>query len=776
VKETLKERGRFSSVSTDFDQIAAGLRHLYDRLVTIAPGETLGVIVQDQVPALIKGHLSNERRVAEEYRDALVLLEDQTGAISEKRISFRRWRSARRANEGALSCTSIDELPTVLRQPLALSAQRMKRAHFEWVWDGSFVHVVQADLIEEGNSGINPTTVYSETPTTESETLALKYFLPVSVEDTTTAKLRNHAIYRKHGFWQPTFYRMSNLTVLDRILRNEPDNDLESDLKQLTTRPLILRTACSQPSGPLLPRSSLLTSSKAATDWLYGNFAQGIKEKILDPTTICLVAHHFIPAKVAAFSTGTADKLDVYIESLWGIPEGLYYYPFDSYTVHTVGVRPDLIKNEDQERFETKAKLRYKSHFVAPDSTGDFVCHALAPPWDWKSTIGDAALLKRIAHFTRQLAQIEGHAVSLMWFVSCFSPSGPVDLVPWFHEPLAELPHESTFRRNARDEIISISTERDLAALETRADSEISTAGRLVLELSPVEDHAIRSESFATRVGIAAKRLDAVVILNGASLSHIYYVLARTGAEIVALNIGDARGRREVHEKLVRDKVPENVAAAGEIVHVASLGKEETLAALRIKLVEEAFEVRDASREELVGELADVLEVIDALTTAAGLKPAEVNRIRLQKAAKRGGFQDGIVLISTASGSHAKAQEPFLPAVEGGDSRVIHSEKAPPLERVRAGPADLRDAPGFLEFVQNGSVALTHPEWTIESPRRTPVPLNRVVDSITWSIDGQRRGATLRFRVKIRIGSTQLELPFEPEAEPTPQDDESQLF
>src|SRR5205807_1714333 len=94
---------------------------------------------------------------------------------------------------------------------------------------------------------------------------------------------------------------------------------------------------------------------------------------------------------------------------------------------------------------------------------------------------------------------------------------------------------------------------------------------------------------------------------------------------------------------------------------------------------------------------------------------------------------------------------------------VVHSDKAPPLERMRPGPADSRDTASFLEFVQNGSVSLTHPEWTMESPRRTPLSPNIPVDSLTWSIDGQRSGATLKIRVKIRIGRAQMELPFEAE-------------
>jgi hypothetical protein len=49
----------------------------------------------------------------------------------------------------------------------------------------------------------------------------------------------------------------------------------------------------------------------------------------------------------------------------------------------------------------------------------------------------------------------------------------------------------------------------------------------------------------------------------------------------------------------------------------------------------------------------------------------------------------------------------------------------------------------------------------MEAPRHTPLPLNTPVSYLTWSIDGQRNGATLKLRVKIRLGRTQMELPFQ---------------
>ena len=66
-------------------------------------------------------------------------------------------------------------------------------------------------------------------------------------------------------------------------------------------------------------------------------------------------------------------------------------------------------------------------------------------------------------------------------------------------------------------------------------------------------------------------------------------------------------------------------------------------AALLTKLVEEACEVRDATPEELATELADVLEVFDAIVTALDVDREAVWKIQTERRAKRGGLRSGCV-------------------------------------------------------------------------------------------------------------------------------------
>ncbi len=90
-------------------------------------------------------------------------------------------------------------------------------------------------------------------------------------------------------------------------------------------------------------------------------------------------------------------------------------------------------------------------------------------------------------------------------------------------------------------------------------------------------------------------------------------------------------------EKLVRDKIPELYADGA--YRVAEPGEYATL--LRAKLVEETGEYL-AGRDP--GELADVLEVVRALAGQHGLDLADLERMREDKAARRGGFAGRVVL------------------------------------------------------------------------------------------------------------------------------------
>ena len=97
-------------------------------------------------------------------------------------------------------------------------------------------------------------------------------------------------------------------------------------------------------------------------------------------------------------------------------------------------------------------------------------------------------------------------------------------------------------------------------------------------------------------------------------------------------------------EKLVRDRIPEIIDQNGQKCCTTYVTGDELNQALKEKLVEEASEVANAFDKELITELADILEVIDALCKLNQINQETLNQIRAEKNRQRGSFDQGIFL------------------------------------------------------------------------------------------------------------------------------------
>ncbi|UED82676.1 nucleoside triphosphate pyrophosphohydrolase [Lysinibacillus sp. CD3-6] len=101
-----------------------------------------------------------------------------------------------------------------------------------------------------------------------------------------------------------------------------------------------------------------------------------------------------------------------------------------------------------------------------------------------------------------------------------------------------------------------------------------------------------------------------------------------------------------VYNKLVRDKILEIIEADGLAYNARILESSELLKEVKAKMIEEAKEFYAAdTTHESVEELADVLELVHTAISALGVSYEELEAIRRQKKAKRGGFEKAIYLI-----------------------------------------------------------------------------------------------------------------------------------
>lgn len=104
----------------------------------------------------------------------------------------------------------------------------------------------------------------------------------------------------------------------------------------------------------------------------------------------------------------------------------------------------------------------------------------------------------------------------------------------------------------------------------------------------------------------------------------------------------------KIYNKLVRDNIPNIIANDNEEVFTSVLTIEEYQEALLNKLQEETNEVKNArTKKEILEELADVLEVLDAISCSQGSDLTEIIRIKEEKKAKKGGFSKRIYLHKT---------------------------------------------------------------------------------------------------------------------------------
>ncbi len=108
---------------------------------------------------------------------------------------------------------------------------------------------------------------------------------------------------------------------------------------------------------------------------------------------------------------------------------------------------------------------------------------------------------------------------------------------------------------------------------------------------------------------------------------------------------------RQEYNKLVRDRIPSILSKKGIKYEIGTLSQEEYCQALREKLMEEAKELAEASEVNLPEEIADLLEVIDALMEAYGIKQEQVFLARDEKRAEKGDFQDKTELLWTEESS-----------------------------------------------------------------------------------------------------------------------------
>ena len=99
------------------------------------------------------------------------------------------------------------------------------------------------------------------------------------------------------------------------------------------------------------------------------------------------------------------------------------------------------------------------------------------------------------------------------------------------------------------------------------------------------------------------------------------------------------------YDKLIRDKIPEIIEQSGKKSIVEVMDNDTYIEYLEQKLNEELAEYQ---QDKSIEKLADLLEVMYVVVTARGYSVEELERIRLEKAEKRGAFEKKLLLKSVS--------------------------------------------------------------------------------------------------------------------------------
>jgi len=763
--ETIRHRGALLSRPSLPGETLKTVQDLR-RHLQVSSGEVHWV-VQRAVEPKHKGQFSNERHLSYESRDWVTEFEPRAGHPGyTARVAVRRWRDGTDPRVGPLPCASEPEITLRLKRVAHWATQFSSRIHFEWVWDGTAVSIVQADVAPCAQ-GVDPRALLSVAIPASSTEPITTFHCAGERDDQKYSKLSNARLYRTLGYDMPVFYVADEPALIKSILAGEIPEPLRRDLRELTRRPLIIRTdGADLPAEKreMLPRSDELRSQAEAEQWLLGFFRTDIRNLALDQNQLCLLAHHFIPSAASAWARAQPGHRIVRIESLWGIPEGLYWYSHDTFEVDTQTALLTSGSRPGQASYTHRQRIRYKGTFVSPDSAGKWRPVQTSPPHDWRPSITKTSWLFEIAHATRRVAEHEDHAVSLMWLIGNHPQATGHEVLPWYHckSELVGTPKAAPRHKLSAGGDYSIRRAADWLQFQ----SDLKTGRRIErVVVEPMDAELIRDQQFAKELATLTASRRIVVQLAGGILSHVYYILQRNGAQVECVDLFGADEDVVEYNKLVRDKIPFVIAERGEKVETVYLRGDALLRALREKLVEEAFEALDArSGNDLVDELADIEEVVRAICGALQVNDVQLKSVRRGKRKRRGGFESGLMLRKTAT-PHS-IQPPFSEASPGLEvaqaEPVIFEPAALPAKPVYYRP-DLRQINQDLERL-----------LTFESETNKLGQFNQAVTfsvpsgkglrrEFTVTVELRRSGASVRGVVRLRTGPEQLRLEFSDE-------------
>ncbi|MGA9996860.1 MAG: nucleoside triphosphate pyrophosphohydrolase [Pyrinomonadaceae bacterium] len=622
---SVSSRGSFTSVivKPSFQSIGEGI----DKIMSAAAPAPVYIILQGYINPAYIGHMSNERRVSQ--RKSLWLVESMH-ALNFPEDGYIKAINA--SPPRMLEAYSQDELLKALRR-VAGSLTKIGEGYFhcEWLWDGKRLWIVQADSAASVKRGLL-TNRYIQSkddlPSTFTPTsLHIKHFS--QVESGKWKKLERPLTFRKLGLPTGDVYLLNGHSWNNRNKIN--NSEIERDLSRMCQYPLVVRcdVAVQQPlEDTLLLTSEPITNPARLFEFMNQVSINFAKAQINDTEWSFLLANLY-KARASAWVHAYPNGQSVIVDASWGFPDTMQFFPHDTYIY-------DLVKKKIQKT------IRYKGLcLLALEGKTEY--SEVGSPHDWASVLR-ADEIQILADWGQKLAKARGTEVQLMALARLGGWRGPDHCLPWHYTDTKIVQYGESVPNviNFKD-IRIIRTVHDLDYLSDTQQHNIK--GYFVHP----DQSLLRDAEFIRKVARIAADRGLPLYFEGSILGHAYYIMTNEGAHVIRVAPEETGVSKITYGKLVRDKIPAVVQKAGGIARIQSLSKTEAVALLARKLIEEAFEVWNSDKETLIDELADVLEVVDALCEQAAIKEIDLKHVQERKREARGGFRELIYLRETVA-------------------------------------------------------------------------------------------------------------------------------
>ncbi|MEK9279820.1 nucleoside triphosphate pyrophosphohydrolase [Bradyrhizobium sp. ISRA442] len=323
VSETLHDRGAYKSyeLPADFnpDSIALVIRQIYDAFEAEGGDGFMAVIVQALAGGDIRGHVSNELRVAKSINHWM--WEIETPSPAADRFNSQRSATPDISSPLAVKSATAKHLTTVLKSVCRwVTTKHGRRSHLEWGLVGGSLWLFQIDFEDDlADIGCDPRMLLRENDNRPAGTPqpGSPWKRVDSSEETGWSKIDKIKLFVEDRVDPyPSLYYLTAAEALEAIATGY---DLVADIEQITHGRAVCRTDCTSPcvSRLNLPRTDSVSATKAL-EFIVGATSE-LKTRGALESEICFILHKFIPARVAAWAVARPDQQIVLVDTLWGL-------------------------------------------------------------------------------------------------------------------------------------------------------------------------------------------------------------------------------------------------------------------------------------------------------------------------------------------------------------------------------------------------------------------------------------------------------------------------